>query len=72
MLEVSVSKFIDLDLARILNQTNHDIATGNQNIIEHLTVSTEGYVVAVTTLKEEVAYLRAQIDKLTDALAGKG
>jgi transcriptional regulator with XRE-family HTH domain len=69
-LEVPLVKIIDLDLARVLHQNNYDTATGNQNIIEHQTISAEGYIVAIDTLKEEIAYLRAQVDKLMDKLGG--
>ncbi len=73
VLEVSVSKIIELDLARIITQNNtefHDHAAGNQNIIEHQTVSAEGYKVAIETQEKEIAYLRAQVDKLMDKLGG--
>jgi transcriptional regulator with XRE-family HTH domain len=68
VLEVPLVKIIDLDLARIINQTNHEFHDQSAGVIEHQTVSAEGYLVAIDTLKDEVTHLRAQVDKLIDKL----
>ncbi len=73
VLEVPMGKLVDQDLAKIITQNNtefHDHSAGNQNIIEHQTVSDEGYKVAIDNLKEEVTYLRGQVDRLMDKLGG--
>ncbi len=70
VLEVPLVKIIDLDLARIINNTEfHDHSTG---VIEHQTISAEGYLVAIETQKQEIIFLREQLKVLTQALAGKG
>lgn len=70
VLEVPLVKIIDLDLARIINQNEfRDNSTG---VVEHQTVnSDEGYKVAIAELQKQVEHLKAQNDKLTDALIGK-
>ena len=67
VLEVSVSKFIDMDLAQIINQYNSDTASGNYQTISN----DEGYKAAIAAYEKETTFLRAQVEKLTDALAGK-
>jgi transcriptional regulator with XRE-family HTH domain len=72
VLEVSVSKIIDMDLAKIITQQYfHDHATGNQNIIEHQTVMNEGYQLAAEQFKEENTFLKQQVKDLMAMLAGK-
>jgi transcriptional regulator with XRE-family HTH domain len=67
VLEVSVSKIIELDLARIITQNDfHDSSMG---VVENL-YSAEGFKVAIVTQEKEIAYLRAQVDKLMDKLGG--
>jgi transcriptional regulator with XRE-family HTH domain len=68
ILEVPPSKFIDMDLAKMIQQTNnyHDTATGNPYI-----TNDEGYKAALEQYKLETAFLRAQVEKLTHALAGR-
>jgi transcriptional regulator with XRE-family HTH domain len=66
VLEVSVSKFIDMDLQKVINQYHNQEQSG---YIEHQTVNAdEGYKVAITELQKQNEYMRVQIDKLTDAL----
>ncbi len=70
VLEVSVSKFIDMDLQKVINQYNNETANGN--FIEHQTVSPdEGYKVAIEELKKQIEHMRVQNEKLTDALIKK-
>jgi hypothetical protein len=71
-LEVPLVKIIDLDLARIINNTQHNENTTNSNgFVENQTNnSAEGYKVAIETQEKEIAYLRAQVDKLMDKLGG--
>jgi transcriptional regulator with XRE-family HTH domain len=68
-LEVPLVKIIDLDLARIINQTNSEFHDQSAGIIENMH-SAEGYKVAIETQEKEIAYLRAQVDKLMDKLGG--
>lgn len=66
VLEVPMARLMDKDLAKIITQTNNDNATG-MGIVENLH-SAEGYKVAIETQEKEIAYLRAQVDKLMDKL----
>jgi transcriptional regulator with XRE-family HTH domain len=68
-LEVPLVKIIDLDLARIISQTNSEFHDQSAGIIENM-YSAEGYKVAIETQEKEIAYLRAQVDKLMDKLGG--
>jgi transcriptional regulator with XRE-family HTH domain len=70
ILEVPPSRFLDLDLAKIIHQYNGDNSTNNTNI-ENQVNHDEGYKAAMEQYKLETAFLRAQVEKLTDALAGK-
>ncbi len=66
-LEVSVSKFIDMDLAKVINQYHNQDQSGY--IIEHQTVvSDEGYKAALEQYKAEVEYLKRQNSDLLAAL----
>jgi transcriptional regulator with XRE-family HTH domain len=67
VLEVPMGKLVDQDLAKVITQTNnyHDTSTGNP----YITVD-EGYKAALETQKEEIAYLRAQVDRLMGKLGG--
>jgi transcriptional regulator with XRE-family HTH domain len=67
VLEVPVGRLVELDLQRIINQYNSDTATGNYQTISN----DEGYKAAMEQYRLETAFLRAQVEKLTDALAGK-
>jgi transcriptional regulator with XRE-family HTH domain len=70
VLEVSVSKFIDMDLAKVINQYHNQDQSGY--IIEHQTVvSDEGYKTAIAAYEKQVEYLKAQNEKLTDVLIKK-
>jgi transcriptional regulator with XRE-family HTH domain len=71
VLEVSVSKIIDMDLARVINQYhNQDHAAGY--IIENQTItSDEGYKAAITAYEKEVEYLKQQNSDLLAAITGK-
>jgi transcriptional regulator with XRE-family HTH domain len=72
ILDVSPSRFIDLDLARIINNPQiNDNASGNNGFIENYNSNDEGYKAALSQYKEENDYLKAQLAKLTDALIGK-
>jgi transcriptional regulator with XRE-family HTH domain len=70
-LEVPLVKIIDLDLAKVINQNNHDTASGNQNIIENQTVMNEGYQLAAEQFKEENIFLKQQVKDLMAMLAAK-
>ncbi len=70
VLEVPLVKIIELDLARIINQTNNDTATGN-HIIENQTVMNEGYQLAAGQFKEENIFLKQQVKDLMTMLATK-
>lgn len=72
VLDVSPARFIDLDIAKII--TNNEFndysgVIGTQNVTN--TGTDEGYRKAVEQYEKENAYLKAQVDKLTDALVGK-
>lgn len=72
VLEVSVSKFIDMDLQKVINQYNQDSTSGNTNYIEHQTVvSDEGYKAALAQYEKEVEYLKQQNADLLAAVTGK-
>jgi transcriptional regulator with XRE-family HTH domain len=64
VLEVPVARLMDRDLAKVITQTNSDNAMG---VVENLH-SAEGYKVAIETQKEEIAHLRAQVDRLMEKL----
>ncbi len=68
-LEVPLVKIIDLDLARVIQQTNYDHSTG-MGIVEHLH-NDEGYKVAVAALEKEVEFLRGQVKDFMGMLAAK-
>lgn len=65
VLEVPMAKLVDQDLAKVITQTNnyHDTATGNPYI-----TADDGYKAAIEIQKEEIAHLRAQVDKLIEKL----
>jgi transcriptional regulator with XRE-family HTH domain len=68
VLEVPLVKIIDLDLARIINNTEfYDHSTG---VIEHQTVNNEGYLVAIEKQEKEIVYLREQLARLMEKLGG--
>jgi transcriptional regulator with XRE-family HTH domain len=68
VLEVPLVKIIDLDLARIINNTEfYDHSTG---VIEHQTVNNEGYLVAIEKQEKEIVYLREQLSRLMEKLGG--
>jgi transcriptional regulator with XRE-family HTH domain len=72
VLEVSVSKIIDMDLAKAITQYNQDSTSGNTNYIEHQTVvSDEGYKAALAQYEKEVEYLKQQNADLLAAITGK-
>lgn len=72
VLEVSVSKFIDLDLAKVIQQYNYDSTNGNTNYIEHQTVvSDEGYKVALDKQQQQIDYLKQQNADLLAAITAK-
>jgi transcriptional regulator with XRE-family HTH domain len=71
VLEVPMGKLVDQDLAKVITQNNNisDTATGNTSyLIENQNNTAEGYKVAIETQKEEIAHLRAQVDKLIEKL----
>jgi transcriptional regulator with XRE-family HTH domain len=70
VLEVPLVKIIDLDLARIINQSEfRDNSTG---VVEHQTVnSDEGFKVAISELQKQVEYLKEQNKDLLAAVTGK-
>jgi transcriptional regulator with XRE-family HTH domain len=69
VLEVSVSKFIDMDLAKVITQYNNHEPIG---YIEHQTVQPdEGYKAALEQYKAEVDYLKEQNKDLLAAITGK-
>jgi transcriptional regulator with XRE-family HTH domain len=72
VLDVPVAKLMDRDLAQIitLSNTNSDNATGNNYQAGNQTFTAEGYKVAIDTQKEEIAHLRAQVDRLMEKLGG--
>jgi transcriptional regulator with XRE-family HTH domain len=68
VLEVPLVKIIDLDLARVINNTEfYDYSTG---VIEHQTTSNEGYLLAIEKQEKEILYLREQLAKLMEKLGG--
>lgn len=72
VLEVSVSKIIDMDLARVINQYHAENTTSNtNNNIEHQVVSDEGYKAALEQYKAEVEYLKQQNSDLLASITGK-
>jgi transcriptional regulator with XRE-family HTH domain len=69
VLEVSVSKIIDMDLAKVINQYHNQDQAG---YIEHQTVvSDEGYKAAIAAYEKEVEYLKQQNSDLLAAVMGK-
>jgi transcriptional regulator with XRE-family HTH domain len=69
VLEVSVSKIIDMDLAKVINQYHNQDQAG---YIENQTVvSDEGYKAAIAAYEKEVEYLKQQNSDLLAAVAGK-
>ncbi len=71
VLEVSVSKIIDMDLARVINQY-HNHNQEQSGYIEHQTVvSDDGYKAALEQYKAEVEYLKQQNSDLLAAITGK-
>lgn len=60
IMEVSLVRLIELDIAKIINQQNHDNSTG---IIEHQTINNEGYKLCIEQYKTENAFLREQLKK---------
>ena len=70
VLEVSVSKFIDMDLAKVINQ--YHIQDQSSGYVENQTVvSDEGYKAALEQYKAEVEYLKGQNKELLAAITGK-
>jgi transcriptional regulator with XRE-family HTH domain len=73
VLEVPMGKLVDQDLAKIITQNNNisDTSTGNTNyLIENQNNTAEGYKVAIETQEKEIAFLRAQLDRLIGKLGG--
>jgi transcriptional regulator with XRE-family HTH domain len=72
VLEVPLVKIIDLDLARIINQSEfRDNSTGI-GVIEHQTVTPdEGLKMLITELQKQVEYLKEQNRDLLAAVTGK-
>jgi transcriptional regulator with XRE-family HTH domain len=70
VLEVPLVKIIDLDLARIINQSEfHDNSIG---VIEHQTVTPdEGLKMVISELQKQVEYLKEQNKDLLAAITGK-
>ncbi len=68
VLEVPMARLMDKDLAKVITQTNSEFHDNAAGFIENQTVSAEGYKVAIETQKEEIAHLRAQVDKLIEKL----
>lgn len=69
VLEVSVSKIIDMDLAKVINQYHNQDQSG---YIEHQTVvSDEGYKTAIAAYEKQVEYLKQQNSELLAAITGK-
>jgi transcriptional regulator with XRE-family HTH domain len=74
VLEVPVGRLVELDLQKIINNPqSHDYSTACNGFIEHYTNNSndEGYKTALAQCQGEISFLRAQVEKLTDALAGK-
>jgi transcriptional regulator with XRE-family HTH domain len=69
VLEVSMTRIVDQDLAQIITQTNNinDTSTGN-NIyrVDTQNFMAEGYKVAIETQDKEIIYLRTQIDRFME------
>lgn len=66
VLEIPPARFIDLDIAKLI--TNNEF---NNNSGINVYNQADGYQKAVEQYEKENAYLRSQVDKLTDALVGK-
>ncbi len=62
ILQVSLVRFIDLDIAKIINQQNHDSSTGI-GFIENQIINTEGYKLCIEQYKEENIFLKEQLKK---------
>ncbi len=72
VLEVPLVKIIDLDLARIINQSENEYHDNSAGVVEHQTVnSDEGFKVAVAELQKQVEYLKQQNTDLLAAITGK-
>jgi transcriptional regulator with XRE-family HTH domain len=70
VLEVPLVKIIDLDLARVIQQQHFYDQSSATGVVEHQTLSAEGYLVAIENQKQEIAYLREQLAKLMEKLGG--
>ncbi len=64
VLEVSVSKFIDMDLASVINQYNN-YPTGE---VHQIVTNEDGYKAALAQYEKEVEYLKRQNDALLSAM----
>lgn len=66
VLDVSPARLIDLDIAKLITNNEFNDNSGI-TVYNH----SDGYQKAVEQYEKENAYLKAQVDKLTDALLGK-
>jgi transcriptional regulator with XRE-family HTH domain len=70
VLEVSVSKIIDMDLAKVINQ--YHIQDQSSGYVENQTVMSDaGYKAALAQYEKEVEYLKQQNSDLLAAITGK-
>ncbi len=66
VLQVSLVRLIDLDIAKIINQQNHDSSTG---IIENQFANSDNaYILCIEQHKEENNFLKNQIKILIDKI----
>jgi transcriptional regulator with XRE-family HTH domain len=70
VLEVSVSKIIDMDLAKVINQ--YHIQDQSSGYVENQTVMSDaGYKAALAQYEKELEYLKQQNSDLLAAITGK-
>jgi transcriptional regulator with XRE-family HTH domain len=67
VLEVSVSKFIDMDLANVINQYNNYPA----GEVHQTVTSEDGYKAAISAYEKQVEYLKQQNSDLLAAVIDK-
>lgn len=69
-MEVPIVKFIELDFGKFIHQQNSDSSTGN--IFEHQHLSDySGYNLCIEQYKEEIKFLKLQLETLLKAAINK-
>jgi transcriptional regulator with XRE-family HTH domain len=72
VLEVNVTKIIDLDFEKMLTQNNYDGSSHNYLAGTNNISNEDGYKAAIAAYEKETEFLREQLKVVIQALAGKG